>query len=197
MATKKSVFNPALEPVTQPLPEAIAAAVGRMIARHSYMEWLLGQVMYSLLEISIKQGRAVVQRPQPRQYVASIQGLCAFQKVDCKFDFDDLTQRVEAADRIRDALVHSVYIRDVNVRGDRIHLVHGSWARPAHIDVIKTGEWPETPVLDRAWLGSSRKVVEDAVKRAEALLVTIDTLLRQLHELRRSNRKFDRRRSER
>ena len=38
---------------------------------------------------------------------------------------------------------------------------------------------------------------EDAVKRAEALLVTIDTLLRQLHELRRSNRKFDRRRSER
>jgi hypothetical protein len=197
MATKKSVFNPALEPVTQPLPEAIASSIGRMIARHSYMEWLLGQVMYSLLEISIKQGRAVVQRPQPRQYAASIQGLCAFQKIDCKFDFEDLTKRVEAADRVRDALVHSVYMRDVNVRGDRIHLVHGSWARPAEMDVIRTGEWPDTPVLDRAYLAAIRKVIEDAVKRAEALLVTIDTLLRQLHELRRSNRKYDRRRSER
>jgi hypothetical protein len=194
MATKKSVFNPALEPVTQPLPEAIASSIGRMIARHSYMEWLLGQVMYSLLEISIKQGRAVVQRPQPRQYAASIQGLCAFQKIDCKFDFEDLTKRVEAADRVRDALVHSVYMRDVNVRGDRIHLVHGSWARPAEMDVIRTGEWPDTPVLDRAYLAASRKVIEDAVQRAEALLVTIDTLLRQLHELRRSNRKYDRRR---
>jgi len=197
MPSKKSVFNPALEPVTQPLPEAIASSIGRMVARHSYMEWLLGQVMYSLLEISIKQGRAVVQRPQPKQYVASIQGLCAFQKIDCKFDFDDLMQRVEAADRIRDVLVHSVYMRDVNVRGDRIHLVHGSWARPAEAEVIKTGEWPDTPVMDRAWLADARKVVEDAVRRAEALLVTIDTLLRQLHELRRSNRKFDRRRGER
>jgi len=52
-------------------------------------------------------------------------------------------------------------------------------------------------VMDRAWLADARKAVEDAVKRAEALLVTIDTLLRQLHELRRSNRKFDRRRGER
>jgi len=197
MATKKSVFNPALEPVTQPLPEAIAAAVGRMIARHSYMEWLLGQVMYSLLEISIKQGRAVVQRPQPKQYVASIQGLCAFQKIDCKFDFDDLTQRVEAADRVRDALVHSVYMRDVNVRGDRIHLVHGSWARAQDAEVIRTGEWPETPVLDRTFLARLRKDVDDAVKCAQGLQKLIDDLLRKLHELRRTNRKYDRRRSDR
>jgi len=197
MPTKKSVFNPALEPYTQPLPEAIASSIGRTIARHSYMEWLLGQVLYSLLEISIKQGRAVVQRPLPRQYAASIQGLCAFQKIDCKFDFEDLSQCVEAADRVRDLLVHSVYMRDVNARGDRIHLVHGSWARAAEMDVIKTGEWPDTPVLDRAYLANARKTVEEAVKRAEALLVTISNLLRQLHELRRSNRKYDRRRSER
>ncbi len=197
MATKKSVFNPALEPITQPLPEAIASSIGRAIARHSYMEWVLGQVLYSLLEISIKQGRAVVQRPQPRQYVASIQGLCAFQKIDCRFDFDDLTRRVEAADRLRDALVHSVYMRDVNARADRVHLVHGSWARPAEVDVIRTGEWPDTPVLDRNYLANARKVIDDAVKQAEALLVTVDTLLRQLHELRRSNRKYDRRKSDR
>ena len=197
MPKKNPVFNPALEPVTQPLPEAIAASIGRTIARHSYMEWVLGQVLYSLLEISIKQGRAVVQRPQPRQYAASIQGLCAFQRIECKFDFDDLSLLVDAADRVRDALVHSVYMRDVNVRSERIHLVHGSWARPHEVDIIRTGEWPQTPALDRAFLANARKVVEDAVKRAEDLQKLIDALLRQLHEMRRTNPKYNRRRSDR
>src|SRR6476659_7754112 len=114
MATKKSVFNPALEPVTQPLPEATAAAVGRMIARHSYLEWILGQVLYSLLEISIKQGRKVVQRPTPRAYVAAVQGLLAFHQLETKFDFADFARRLERADRARDALAHSVYMRDMN-----------------------------------------------------------------------------------
>lgn len=197
MPTKKSVFNPALEPITQPLPEAIASSIGRTIARHSYMEWVLGQVLYSLLEISIKQGRAVVQRPQPRQYAASIQGLCAFQKIACNFDFDELTRRVEQADRIRDGLTHSVFMRDVNARADRIHLVHGSWAHPHEADVIKTGEWPQTPVLDRAFLANARKAIDDAVRRAEDLQKLIDGLLRELHEKRRTNPKFNRRRSDR
>jgi len=197
MPTKKSLFNPALEPVTQPLPEAIASSIGRTIARHSYMEWVLGQVLYSLLEISIKQGRAVVQRPQPRQYAASIQGLCAFQKVECEFDFEELNTRVEAADRARDMLVHSVYMRDINTRAERIHLVHGSWARAQDAEVIRTGEWPETPVLDRAFLARLRKDVDDAVTCAQALQKLVDDLLRKLHELRRTNRKYDRRRSDR
>jgi hypothetical protein len=194
---KKTVFNPALEPIAQVLPEQVAASIGRTIARHSYLEWVLGQVLYSLLEISIKQGRAVVQRPQPRQYAASIQGLCAFQKIECDFDFDELNARVEAADRARDMLVHSVYMRDINVRGERIHLVHGSWARPQDAEIIRTGEWPDTPVLDRAFLAKLRKDVDDAVKRAESLQKLIDDLLRKLHELRRTNRKYDRRRSDR
>ncbi len=197
MAKKTPVFNPALEPVTQLIPDTIAASIGRTVARHSYLEWVLGQILYGLLEISIKQGRAVVQRPQPRQYVASIQGLCAFQKIQCDFDFDELVRLVEAADRARDALVHSVYMRDVNVRGERIHLVHGSWARPQDAEVIRTGEWPATPVLDRAMLTQLRKAVEDAVKRAEALQQLIDRLLRELHEMRRTNPKFNRRRVDR
>ncbi|HET9653331.1 MAG TPA: hypothetical protein VFP36_14115 [Usitatibacter sp.] len=197
MPKKTPVFNPALEPITQPLPETIAASIGRTIARHSYMEWVLGQVLYSLLEISIKQGRAVVQRPQPRQYVASIQGLCAFQKIDCKFDFDGLTHRVEAADRARDALVHSVYMRDIGTDSDRVFLVHGSWARPNEAEVIRTGEWPDTPVLDRAFLSNARKMMDDAVKSAEELQALVGALLRQLHELRRTNPKYNRRRSDR
>lgn len=197
MPKQKALFNPALEPITQPLPEAIAASIGRTIARHSYMEWVLGQVLYSLLEISIKQGRAVVQRPQPRQYVASIQGLCAFHKIECKFDFDGLTNRVEAADRMRDSLVHSVYMHDIGTDGDRVFLVHGSWARAHEAEVIKTGEWPPTPALDRAFLSNARKVMDEAARSVEELQKLVGALLRQLHELRRTNPKYNRRRSDR
>ena len=200
MPFKKTVFNAALEPLTAPLPAAIADAIGRGIARHSYLEWLLGQVLYSLLEISIKQGRKVVRRPEPRKYVAAVQGLFAFHKLETGFAFDDLARRLERADRARDALVHSVYMRDTNSRSLKIHLVRGSWALPVDPDDVaidSRDQWPDAPVLDRALLARLRDEIEEAVKRAEKLQAHTDKLLRQLHEQRRVNPRLNRRRGER
>ena len=197
MAKRTSAFNPALEPIAQPLPGAIAEAIGRTIARHSYLEWVLGQVLYSLLEISTKQGRKVVRRPDPRQYVAAVQGLYAFHKLESKFDFNDLCKRVEAADRARDALAHSVYMQDVNTRGARVHLVRGSWANGSDVEVVSRDAWPETPVLDRTFLNRMRDVVEGAVKAADKLRTETDDLLRKLHEARRTDPRLNRRRGDR
>jgi hypothetical protein len=197
MAKRISAFNPALEPIEQPLPALVAESIGRTIARHSYLEWVLGQVLYSLLEISIKQGRKVIQRPDPRQYVAAVQGLYAFHKLESKFDFSDLCKRVEAADHARDALAHSVYMQDVNSRGAKVHLVRGSWANGSDPEVVSRDAWPETPVLDRAFLNRMRDIVEEAVKQAEALRAETDDLLRKLHEARRTNPQLNRRRSDR
>lgn len=195
MAKNTSTFNPALEPISQPLPAAVAESIGRTIARHSYLEWVLGQVLYSLLEVSIKQGRKVVQRPQPRQYVAAVEGLYAFHKLESRFNFDGLARAIEAADRARDALAHSVYMHDVNVREARVHLVRGSWALAHPDESVASDRWPETPVLDRALLTRLRDEVEAAVARAEKLRDTTDRLLRKLHDTRRTNPRFDRRRS--
>jgi hypothetical protein len=197
MANKPSVFNAALEPLAVPLPATIAESIGRSIARHSYLEWLLGQVLYSLLEISIKQGRKVIQRPDPRQYVAAVQGLFAFHKIESSFRFDDLVRRLDKADRARDALAHSVYMRDTNARSLKIHLVRGSWALPFDIDTVSRDQWPDAPVLDRELLASLRDDIEAAVQRAEKLQALTDRLLRKLHEQRRSNPQFNRRRGER
>ena len=197
MATRKTAFNPALEPISQPLPALVAESIGRTIARHSYLEWVLGQVLYSLLEISIKQGRKVVRRPDPTQYVAAVQGLYAFHKLDSNFQFNELCKRVEAADRARDALAHSVYMQDVNTRGAKVHLVRGSWANGGDPEVVSRDAWPETPVLNRTFLNQMRDIVEAAVKQAEALRAETDDLLRKLHEARRTNPHLNRRRSDR
>ena len=188
-------FNAALEPLESTLPAHIAEAVGRIVTRHSYLEWVMGQVLYSLLEISIKQGRKVVRRPEPRQYVAAVQGLYAFHGLQTGFDFVSLGARIEAADRARDAVAHSVYMRDVNEGGDRVHLVRGSWALDTPDDSVSRDIWPEAPVVDRALLTQMRQEVEAAVKAAQALQDETNRLLRELHEARRTDPRLNRRRA--
>ena len=195
MAKKTSTFNPALEPISQSLPGSIAESIGRTIARHSYLEWVMGQVLYSLLEISIKQGRKIMQRPAPRQYVAAVEGLLAFHKLETRFDFAALDRRIQAADRARDALAHSVYMHDVNGPSGRVHLVRGSWALAHADDTVSKDRWPDAPVIDRALLQAMRDDVEAAVKRAEKLRDATDKLLRKLHDARRTNPRLNRRRS--
>ncbi|HYC36400.1 MAG TPA: hypothetical protein VEC19_08250 [Usitatibacter sp.] len=188
-----SPFNAALEPIDFPLPPAVAEGVGRIIARHSYLEWVLGQVLYSLLEISIKQGRKVVQRPDPRQYVAAVEGLFAFHRIETRFDFAALGRRIEAADGVRDALAHSVFMRDVNARAARVHLVRGSWAIGIADESVRRDTWPDAPVVDAALLTEMRDRVERAVAGAEKLRAETDRRLRRLHEGRRTDPRLNRR----
>ena len=153
--------------------------------------------MYSLLEISIKQGRKIVQRPAPQAYVNAVQGLFAFHKLESNFNFADLQKRLDRADAARDALARSVYMRDVNSRALNVHLVRGSWAQAVDGELVSRDAWPETPVMDRATLARFRKDVDDAVARAEKLQAVTDKLLRELHERRRTNPQFNRRRGDR
>jgi hypothetical protein len=195
MPKTPSRFNAALEPIEDKLPADVAAAIGRIVARHSYLEWILGQVLYSLLEISIKQGRAVVQRPTPREYIAAVQGLHAFHKLESRFDFEKLAAALEAADAARDTLVGSVCMHDVDRKRSPIFLVRGSWARGLDLDTVSRDAWPEAPALDGKLLGKLRDDVEAAVDRAEKLRETTDRMLRKLHELRRKDPRLNRRQS--
>ncbi|HET7729950.1 MAG TPA: hypothetical protein VFK48_07965, partial [Usitatibacter sp.] len=97
--------------------------------------------------------------------------------------------------RARDALAHSVYMHDVNLREGLVHLVRGSWALAHPDESVASDRWPEAPALDRALLAQLRDDVEAAVTRAEKLRDTTDRLLRKLHDARRTNPRFDRRRS--
>jgi hypothetical protein len=189
----KSRFISSLKPLTSSLPDDISRSVGRIVARHSYLEWVLGEVLYSLLEISIKQGRAVVKRPAPRQYAAAIEGLFRFHKLESAFKFDKLARELERADAARDALVQSVFMRDTDRKDSPVCLVRGSWSLGWDLEAVSRDAWPATPVVDAALLGGFRDDVEAAVGRAEKLRSLTDKLLRKLHEQRRTNPRLNRR----
>ena len=112
MPRRPAMFSTDLVPLTQPLPASIAAAVGATLARHAYLDWVLGQVMYSLMEISIKQGRVILKLPRPRQYIAAVQDLFEFHGVKAEYNFEQLARRLEAADRVRALLTRSTYMRE-------------------------------------------------------------------------------------
>jgi len=185
---RKPIFNAALVPLTQPLPASVAASIGTTLARHAYLDWVLGQVMYSLMEISIKQGRVILKLPRPRQYIAAVRDLYEFHGLDGAYPFEPLARRLETAERVRALLTRSAYMRDTGSRTLRIQLARALW------DPGPGGETqPESQVLDRRFLAARRKEVEDAIRSAERLRAATDKGLRALHAQRRTRPRLDRR----
>jgi len=192
MPKKKPVtFNAALEPLAAELPEKLASGIGIAIARHAYLDWVLGQVMYDLMEISIKQGRVIMKLPRPRVFIAAVKDLFEFHGLEAKFDFEDLARKLERADCAVRELTRSTYMRDTNSEGLAVQLARSPWDPGPGGDLQ-----PEAQVVDAKFLAGKRKEVEDAVKVAEKLRALTDKLLLDSHE-RRARPGFDRRKGRR
>src|SRR5437763_15602924 len=116
MPRKSPTFNAALEPLEGTLPREVAAAVGDVVMRHTYLDWVLGQVMYDLMGISIKQGRVIMKMPRPKVYIAAVKELYEFHNLGASYDFDELGARLERADCALRELTRSVYMRDTSSR---------------------------------------------------------------------------------
>jgi hypothetical protein len=182
----KMTFNAAFEPIDE-LPDAVAASIGATVARHTYLDWVLGQVMYDLMEISIKQGRVIMKMPRPKVYIAAVRELFEFHNLPAKFDFNGLAAKLELADCAMRELTRSVYMRDTSARKTTIQLVRSPWDPGPGGD-----QQPEAQLVDEKFLARRRKEVEDAVKAAEKLRTLTDKLLRESHA-KRARPGFDRR----
>ena len=187
MPDKDPLLASALEPITKPLPTAIAAAIGQVIAREAYLEWVLGQVLYDLMEISIKQGRVILKFPRPGQYIAAIRDLYDFHGITPAMSLEDLSRKLDVADRTRNVLTRSGYMRARGKAG-AVVIARSPWdAGPG------SEAQAEVQLLDDEFLARCKKNVEAAVEAAEKLYQTTDEALRKLHERRRTQSNLDRR----
>jgi len=187
MHEKDPLLSSSLEPITKALPAAVAGAIGQIVAREAYVEWVLGQVMYSLMEISIKQGRVILKYPRPGQYIAAIRDLYDFHGIESAVSLEDLSRKLDLADRTRNVLTRSVYMRGPG-KGSSLVIARSPW------DPGPGGETqPETQEVDDKFLEQCRHNVEAAVAAAEKFHETTNRVLRSLHERRRTQRALDRR----
>ena len=171
---RKFSINTALEPLAKPLPAELASPVGALIARHTYLDWVLGQVMYNLMEISMKQGRVIMKLPRPRVYIAAVKELLEFHRLNVRFDFDDLAEKLEAADSARREVTRSIYMTDSD--SGAVHLVRSPWDPGPGGDTQ-----PESQALDARYLTRKRRDIEEAVVSGEKLRAVTDKLLRIKH----------------
>jgi hypothetical protein len=174
---RRNAVNTALEPLMKALPEEAANAVGALVARHTYLDWVLGQVMYNLMEISIKQGRVIMKLPRPRVYIAAVRELLEFHELRMKFDFDALARKLEAAESARREITRSIYMTDSD--SGEIHLARSPWDPGPGGDTQ-----PESQALDARYLARKRRDIDDATDAAEKLRGLTDKLLRNKHRAR-------------
>jgi hypothetical protein len=196
MKKRIAVFDGGLAPITHGLPSNIAASIGRTLVRHTYMESLQRKVLNLLLEISIKQSRLVVRIPQPKQFPNLVQTLLQYHGLypKVKINYNDLGAAIDAADRARNALAHSLILKNPQGPGYLIQLVRGSWELDQDVFSVTRALQPQTVALHRAYLSARRKEVEKAIIGMRNLLALISATMKALHEKRRTEAAWDRRR---
>jgi hypothetical protein len=139
------------------------------------------------MEISIKQGRVILKFPRPGQYIAAIRDLYDFHGITPGMSLEDLSRKLDVADRTRNVLTRSGYMR-ARGKGGGIVIARSPWdAGPG------SEAQPEVQLVDDAFLDRCRKNVENAVAMAEKLRSSTDEALRKLHERRRTQTDLDRR----
>ena len=189
---KVAVFKGGMSPIAKGVKTSIAASIGRTITRYSYLEWVMGNCLHTLLEISIKQRRVAVRIPPTRLFVGMVQDLLAFHRGKASFDFVSLQKKLEAADKARNVLAHSVLI---NANGKiHIQIVSGSWELPQDVERVTRALMPETPVVDAKFLKEKRRAVEDGIRAIRKLEAFLGGAMHTLHEMRRTKTEWNRRR---
>jgi hypothetical protein len=188
---KVAKFEMRILPVPKSVPQSIAASIGRTLTRHSYLEFLQLRCLYILLEISIKQARLAVKVPRPHSYVALVESLFEFHRIQIDFPFSKLRGALDKADIARNILAHSVISKDGNKF--RIQIVRGSWELPEEYESVNRVLLPETPILNRAFLSKQRNDVEDAIKFTLILVRNVHDAMSALHNKCRTEADWNRR----
>lgn len=176
------------------IPEWAACRIAETIIRHARLEWIQAKVFFNLSEISIKRGRIGFRLPAPGQYVTQLRQHLALSGLRLRgFKIGKLETELKNASAARNALAHSVYVRDPAGK-IRIQLVSGTWDldRQKYEPVYRAIS-PETPVLTKSWLNRQRSAVNIALRHAIALQRATNRALRALQDKRRTKPALDRR----
>lgn len=184
---------PPMVPIARELPPSIAAAVGRAIARHSYLDWLLANILYALLSIPIRQGRVAVKIPPPPLYITTVADLLAYLRLHMDFNLAALQRKLVAADQARNILCRSVFTRDARTGKIHIELVSGAWDEAQDVEAARKEFRSGRVEVTRAFLAGKRAAIEDAIKATRHFAERINDGLQALNEIRRTRRTMDRR----
>jgi len=162
----------ALHKIVGGLPTGIAASVGRIISRWSYQEYLLHVIAYAALGVDIKRGRIAVRQGNIRDQLTMIEDLMIMRGIAFRKKLvSKLADNIEKAKKKRDGLAHSIYMKTEQGIGIQ-DTKSGNWdvrvVGDKHFDFKFRHTKKMDPgliILDRAYLNSVRKEIEDCIRQ--------------------------------
>ena len=152
------------------LPSPIAASLGRMIARWSYLEWLLAQILYQMCGVGPKIGRVAMPPPRASDYPARLQQVAAILKLDLSpFPWASYEKTLRELKEERDRFAHSIWLKDRREKEYRIQDVRGSWQPDPTMPSVSKRIMPYGRAVTSGDLNAIRRKIERAIRDARTL----------------------------
>lgn len=98
-------------PEVRRLPSSYASAIGRVLARWSYEEWLLERILYRLLAVDPRRAGKAVRALRPDERVAMIRDLVKARGLTVAGEYSRMKTGLRRAKAERDLLAHGLWLR--------------------------------------------------------------------------------------
>ncbi len=155
------------------LPDAYAAAIGKVVTHWAYLERLLNTIAYQLLNVSPKHGRVAVRSPRADDMVTMIGQLMTLEKVTTTVDLPVVINAVRALKNGRDLIAHNVWVIDPETGSLLVQNLSGNWKPDPAGPKISRRITPEAVELGPEELAELKGAIEAACQAAIKLSLDI------------------------
>ena len=160
-------------PVARDVPDELLLKVGTIIAQWSYVEWLLRQIAYKLLDVDPKRGRIAIREPRAEQFITMFRQILQIDGTEEPKQFKELIPALRESKKYRDILAHGIWGIDPDSCDYAVQYTGGNWQPD-----------PKSPKISRK-ITPVRMIVDMPVleKISELITKTIDLTEECVNEL--------------
>ena len=167
------------------IPDAYALAVGKFVTLWAYEEWLLKDIVGTLLNLSQKQERLVVKDFRADEYPELICTLAELAGLKAKLperDVKMLSQLLAKCETMRNQFAHSIWMKD----GDDILLrnTRGNWPKQPFKGKVSKRIAPEGMLITEETLKAVLGVMQGTIKLTLSLWSDVQERM-QTHNAKR------------
>jgi hypothetical protein len=117
-------------PITLDLPSSLYREIGKVIAAHAAVEWMLVRIVYQLLGLRPVEGRIAIRQPRTTNCLDMITDLLTLNKIIVSTDVKALKTALDQSECDRDALAHGIWMKDRSTGQLFLRLSSGNWQPP-------------------------------------------------------------------
>ena len=171
-------MNPAEAEIVHDLPDALAAAIGRVVAAYSRLEHKMLMIVALLLQLQKPEARVALRNGRPTDLLDTALQIFALRDIDYRIDAAKLKSSLEAAKRERDLLAHGVWLKQPHSPILYLQIARGQWSEASEDGyAVNRAVFPQSKPYSDKEANEVLQVIEAAILLADQLGEQVDTAL--------------------